>query len=451
MRALSASLTAARTSGVAAGLVFLVLSLPACRERDGVDSARDEAPEGVSSPASVTQFAATAPPAEATQPMAPSGRAVRLSDAGEPPVVTVSELEPVIPADICPAHMVHVRGGEFWMGSPRGRGATEERPRFLTRVADFCMDRHEVTTEDYTGCVGLGKCTVPHGTQSTCNYGKRDQHPINCVDWNQADAYCQGQGSRLPTELEWEYAARGGERYFPYSWGPESPDGRTCWKSNRSCPVESFEAGAFGLHDMSGNLWEWTHDWFGDYPWPKPTGRSKVFRGGSWSRRFDKWLRTTLRNRTGPDSWGSHLGFRCARPAKNAECPFGAATEPGFCRHGVIDAECSDPRHHWSGLRCTLPGSPECGASQDPLPGHGCVYREGAAPDRPAARSAESEEPPTRSRSPEFDEDCRLNQPSRPNAYLLRGGSHSGRNQQGKELGCKNRDVGVGWNSTCCP
>lgn len=420
-----AILSAVRRSGLVAGWVLSLTSSPACHEREGIEAA--------------------------TTPVIPPHQPLHAVDAGAPPVVTVSELEPEITPDICPTHMAHVRGGEFWMGSPRGRGATEERPRFLTRVGDFCMDRHEVTTEDYASCVGQGKCTLPHGKQSTCNYGKRDQHPINCVDWNQADAYCTSVGSRLPTELEWEYAARGGERYFAFSWGPESPDGRTCWKRHQSCPVESFAAGAFGLHDMSGNVWEWTNDWFGDYPWPKVTGRNKVFRGGSWSRRFDKWLRTTLRNRTGPESWGSHLGFRCARPAKNAECPFGTGEQPGFCRHGVIDAECNDPRHQFNGLRCTSPGVPECAAGQQPLTGHGCVYPEGATKTRAPTRNVEEGPPPTRSRSPDFDEDCRVNQPSRPNAYLIRGGSHGARNQHGKELGCKNRDVGVGWNSTCCP
>jgi hypothetical protein len=375
------------------------------------------------------------------------------ADAAAPPVLTVSELEAEIPRDACPDTMVRVSGGDFWMGSPRGRGATEERPRFLTKVADFCLDRTEVTTEHYSSCVARGACSEPHGTQATCNFGKRDEHPINCVDWNQAHAFCASQGSRLPTELEWEYAARGGESYFPYSWGPESPDGRTCWKKNQSCPVASFEPGAFALHDMSGNVWEWTDDWFADYPWPKPTGRAKVFRGGSWSRRFDKWLRTTLRNRTAPESWGSHLGFRCARAAKGAECPFGAGMQPGFCRHGVMRAECADPRHQFNGLRCALPGSPECGTGREPVSGYGCVLRDDAtrAPRSQRKRRADEGEPPTRSPSPEFDEDCRRNQPSRPNAYRVSGGSHVARNRFGQGLDCKNRDVGVGWNSVCCP
>jgi formylglycine-generating enzyme required for sulfatase activity len=367
-----------------------------------------------------------------------------------PPVVTVSDLKPEIPPDACPAGTIHVTGGEFWMGSERRRGAREERPRFLTRVADFCLDQYEVTSARYEGCIAAGQCTPPHGSQSTCNHGRRGDHPINCVDWHQAHAYCTSQGARLPSELEWEYAARGGQKYHPYSWGPEAPDGRTCWKSDHSCAVGSFEAGAFGLHDMSGNVWEWTNDWFGYYPWPNPSGQSKVFRGGGWSRRFDKWMRATLRNRTQPSSWGSHLGFRCARAIQNAECPFGVGSDPGACRHGVVDAECEDPRHQFNGLRCAPPGAPPCGPSHEAIAGHGCVLREGVA--RSARREGSApEEAPVRARSPEFDPDCQLNQPKRPNAYAIRGGTHAARNTYGASLGCKNRDVGVGWNSACCP
>jgi len=381
----------------------------------------------------------------------PSPLASDSADAAAPPVITVDELMPEIPLDACPATMVHVAGGEYWMGSARGRGAADERPRFLTRVADFCLDRYEVTAELYARCVESGQCSVPHGSRSTCNYGRREQHPVNCVDWSQARDYCTSQGGRLPSELEWEYAARGGDEYQPFSWGAEPPDGRSCWKGKHSCEVGSFAAGAYGLHDMSGNVWEWTNDWFSDYPWPKPTGKSKVLRGGGWSHRFGKWLRTTLRNRTDPEFWGSHLGFRCARNAKNAECPFGLGEEPGVCRRGVVEVECKNPRKQFNGQRCALPGSPECPAWQEPVPGYGCVKKPHARPRARESQASAPDEALSRARSPEYDEDCRRNQPRRPDAYLLKGGTHSARNRYGKELGCKNRDAGVGWNSTCCP
>jgi formylglycine-generating enzyme required for sulfatase activity len=295
-------------------------------------------------------------PLTAREPMRPAARAI--PDAGAPPVVRVSQLAPAPPPDACPPTMVFIAGGEFWMGSARGRGGRAEHPKFLTRVADYCLDTYEVTSSSYQACVQSGACSEPRGAQSRCNYGRREDHPINCVDWAQEALYCKAQASRLPSEIEWEYAARGGERYLPYSWGSEPPEARTCWKRNMSCPVGSFGAGAFGLHDMSGNVWEWTDDWFGEYPWPEQSGRSKVFRGGGFNGRFERWLSATLRNRTGPERWGSYLGFRCARLAKEAVCPFGLDEEARACRHGVLDVECADESEHFNGKRCAPSGSP---------------------------------------------------------------------------------------------
>jgi formylglycine-generating enzyme required for sulfatase activity len=426
----------------------------ACRERAA-------APGAEPSPGAIAQSSAAAATTEQTTSAlgvekvalaaAPSARFdAGARDLDAPPVLTVSELAPAYAEDACAPGMRLVRGGEFWMGSPRRKGASEERPRHQTRVADFCLDAKEVTAGEFAKCVEAGRCSPPRGAQSTCNYERRQEHPINCVDWNQARDYCGSLGARLPTELEWEYAARGGALYSTYSWGDESPDGRACWKSSHSCEAGSFPPGAFGLSDMTGNVWEWTNDWFADYPWPKAAGQNKVFRGGGWSRRFDKWMRATLRNRTSPESWGSHLGFRCAQLARNAECPFGEGDEPGLCRHGVLAVECDNPDQEFNGMRCARPGEPQCRARQEAVPGHGCVSRNGAEPGSKRDTS-ESEEPPTRQRSPEFDEDCRRNQPARPNAFVFEGGSHQGRNRYGRELGCKNRDVGVGWNSACCP
>jgi formylglycine-generating enzyme required for sulfatase activity len=316
-------------------------------------------------------------------------------DAGAPPLIHVNELEPAAPPEACPSTMVYIAGGEFWMGSARGRGAGEERPRFLTRVADFCLDTYEVTSASYQHCVSVGECKEPRATTHGCNYGRREDHPINCVDWSQADAYCRSQGARLPTELEWEYAARGGSNYFPFSWGYDAPDERACWKGSQTCPVGSYAPGAFGLHDMSGNVWEWTNDWFGDYPWPQLSGSAKVFRGGGWNRRTDGSLVTTLRNRATPSRSGSYLGFRCARLAKDARCPFGPGDAPGLCRHGVLDADC-ESNQRFNGQRCAEPDAPPCGLARDLIAGHGCVPR----PGDPALDALEVE-PPARASTPE--------------------------------------------------
>lgn len=442
---------AVRPLGIVAGAALLAAAsgLAGCRKADlGI------APEAGGSAGATGAGAASVTTVVAA--LRPRATLVASStvDAGAPPLLTVGELEPAAPPDACPATMVYVRGGDFWMGSSRGRGARDERPRFETRVADFCIDTYEVTSASYEHCVGLGSCTPPRGSQETCNYGKREDHPMNCVDWAQADAYCKSQNARLPSELEWEYAARGGRQYHPFSWGYDTADDRACWKRKQSCPVGSYAPGAFGLHDMSGNVWEWTNDWFGDYPWPPLAGRSKVFRGGGWSHRDDKWFSATLRNRTTPERWGSFLGFRCARLAKGAECPFGAGDAPGVCRQGVVDAECPSDDQRWNGLRCAEPSAPECGPEQEPSAGHGCVRRASDLPSGDAERELTRERPeramPDRTRTPEHDGDCRLEQPRRPSAYVIRGGTQLVRTRYAKSLSCKNRDLGAGWNAVCC-
>jgi hypothetical protein len=275
------------------------------------------------------------------------------------------------------------------------------------------------------------------------------------VTWDQAEAYCHSRGARLPTEIEWEYAARGGSEARAYSWGNEPPDSsRTCWKRPHSCEVGSFGAGAFGLLDMIGNVWEWTSSNYGVYPWPPASAPHKIYRGGSWSRRFDKWMSPTLRNRWGTDKWGSHLGFRCVHRAPGTTCPYGEVE--GACLHGVEDVECP-PKTSWNGARCAKLGAPQCPEGQPFVNGRGCetASRIGAArpaqAGSPATGSGTVTDGVTSSRSPQFDTDCREHQPARPKAYRLQGGSHAGRNQVGRAKGCKNRDVGVGWNSACCP
>jgi hypothetical protein len=280
----------------------------------------------------------------------------------------------------------------------------------------------------------------------------REDHPINCVDHRQATAYCQWQGARLPTEVEWEFAARGGPRYFDYSWGNEHPDGRNCWKhAGGTCEVKSFPPGAFGLFDMTGNLWEWTQDWYGPYPWPGIDGHARVYRGGSWSRRFVKWMRPQLRNRSPERDWGSHLGFRCAKTPSDVRCPYGThdhGEKKGQCRAGVEQAKCKAGLE-FNGLRCAKPDAPKCNSGYQEVLGHGCVRSDGQL-SGPGEKTVISEGV-SRTRSPEFDNDCQTYQRGRPHAYRYAGGNHAGRNQVGRAAGCKNRDVGAGWNSACCP
>jgi len=343
-----------------------------------------------------------------------------------------------------------IPGGKVWIGSePEEHFADDESPRFLTELAPYCLDETEVTTSAYRACVDKGACEAPVGKQFTCNFRNpaRAQHPINCVTWTQAEKYCSAQGQRLPTEAEWEFAVRGGDRYQEYSWGDEPPDGRTCWKQPHTCEVKRFGAGAFGLFDMTGNVWEWVSDYYGPYPWPPVSGFSRVYRGGSWSRRFEKWLHSRLRNREHENFSGSHLGMRCASSLPGVKCPFGADAA-GRCLAGVLERACQAPRA-WNGARCVKAGEPLCRDGWQLESGHGCVPAETVTP--PDVDLEAEKAGVTRVASPEFEPDCRKNFRSRPHSFRYSGGTHRGRNLVSRSAGCKNRDVGVGFNSTCCP
>jgi formylglycine-generating enzyme required for sulfatase activity len=218
--------------------------------------------------------------------------------------------------------MVSIRAGKFTMGSTSGKA--DERPEHEVEVAAFSMDRTEVTVKAFKGCVDAGKCTEPVGNEY-CNWknGGRGGHPINCVDWTQATAFCSWAGKRLPTEAEWEYAARGtAGRGYP--WGASAPDKQLCWSRNkdRTCAAGSFPAGATpeGLQDMAGNVWEWVEDEYCPYKVgdthrqaAKCAATSRVLRGGSWDTYA--YAPTDLRGANRLDSSGGNalIGFRCAR------------------------------------------------------------------------------------------------------------------------------------------
>lgn len=349
----------------------------------------------------------------------------------------------------CPEGMALVSGGPFWVGSKHGTETAEESPRYRTKLAAFCLDLTEVTVSAYQSCVDTGDCEPARADSTLCNGARpdRERHPINCVSWYQAEAFCAWREARLPTEAEWEYAARGGERYLTYPWGDEPPDGRTCWKQPTSCEVASYAPGAFGIYDLSGNVWEWVGDGFGPYPWPDPDSPHRGYRGGSFSRRFEKWMQIRLRNWWTPDKHGAHLGFRCAARVVSAECPFGRDVH-GDCLHGVLDIECP-PGRRFNGIRCAPNEAVrDCPIGRHVEPGFGCVRDELPEPEPAAAASSRGVK---RRRTRTFDADCRANYAGRPRAYQFSGGTHRGRTLAATRRGCKNRDVGVGWNSTCCP
>jgi formylglycine-generating enzyme required for sulfatase activity len=216
----------------------------------------------------------------------------------------------------CPTGFAAVPSGDFVMGSEPGDGDTDEEPAHEETVHAFCMQRTETTSAEYEACVEAGRCRAA-GTSEHCTFRdktKRD-HPINCVKWGDADAYCAWIGGRLPTEAEWEYAARGKDgRAYP--WGRPAPSDRACWlRSAGTCAVGSIAAGAspFGLLDMAGNVWEWTSTPYCPYTRADCGSDRRVDRGGGWSTDDARRLRTSFRASGSMEDQGDFLGFRCAR------------------------------------------------------------------------------------------------------------------------------------------
>jgi eukaryotic-like serine/threonine-protein kinase len=223
--------------------------------------------------------------------------------------------------------MLYIPAGEFNMGSLQG--FDNEQPVHAVYLDSYWIDQTEVTTAMYQTCVAAGVCDPPHEADSNTRsdyYGNPQyaDYPVINVDWNQANAYCEWRGARLPTEAEWEKAARGTDgRTYP--WGEEID----CSRANFStCVFDTDKVGSrpsgasfYGLFDMAGNVWEWLSDWLSDTyyqtsPYKNPqgpsTGEYHVQRGGSWGG-DEPDVRSSYRNWFRPDFWYVTIGFRCAR------------------------------------------------------------------------------------------------------------------------------------------
>ena len=223
--------------------------------------------------------------------------------------------------------MVLVPAGEFTMGSPTGD--PDERPPHQVYLDSFLIDTYEVTVGQYATFLQEAGGHPPSDWESM-NRLAHQKRPVSNVDWADAAAYCKWAGKRLPTEAEWEKAARGTDGRL-YPWGNEPPTSRHAnfgqtGSSNHGAlaPVGSFEEGKspYGLYDMAGNVWEWVGDWYdhGYYqasppknPEGPPMGGFKVIRGGSWNssarvlRSSDRyWDPPTFRSQYFP-------GFRCVK------------------------------------------------------------------------------------------------------------------------------------------
>jgi formylglycine-generating enzyme required for sulfatase activity len=235
--------------------------------------------------------------------------------------------------------MVQIPAGCFNMGDAFSEGNAEELPVHNVCISAFEMDVHEVTNDEYKQCVDEGACTPPpSGGDGWRDPAYRD-FPAGCVDWNQAEDYCAWDGKRLPTEAEWEYAARGGLAGKRYPWG-DTISGADAnfrrsgdpWEVSTS-PVGYYPANGYGLYDMAGNAWEWVKDnhsstyyqycvdqgIVNDPPGPESTwSKARVVRSGSaWNHMHADGtvpqLRVAYRVRKGESFpiWCS--GFRCAR------------------------------------------------------------------------------------------------------------------------------------------
>jgi len=278
----------------------------------------------------LTKIPPTEPPSTPT--MAPT--ATPLSSA--PPVSIGQVVTQTRPAD--EMVMVYVPAGEFEMGSTAGN--SDEQPVHTVALDAFWIDRIEVTNAQYQRCVTAGACDPPVESGSSTRdsyYGDSDydDYPVIQVSWHQARTYCAWAGGRLPTEAEWEYAARGPEGWV-FPWGNEF-DGTRLNYCDVNCtldwadetvddgyadttPVGNYPGGASwcGALDMAGNVWEWVADLYGDYPSGRqvnPTGPSsgeyRGLRGGSLNNDTNS-VRCSNRRRNAPTYRFSIVGFRCS-------------------------------------------------------------------------------------------------------------------------------------------
>lgn len=244
--------------------------------------------------------------------------------AAPPPVAKAQILRMNVPMQ---DGMLRIPAGKFIMLS--GLAKNQPPPR-AAAIASFWLDRTEVTVGAYRACVTKGACPRPAKASASCTYDLGDAElPISCVHWSDADAFCRAAGKRLPTEMEWEYAARGNVG-TAYPWGgamsckiavtlQNERTGRSCSEGHPDrVGAHPVGASVFGVLDMSGNVEEWTADWYvenlGRGPAPR-VGASHVLRGGGWLS-APSMAKTTTRNWGSAVEAGPNVGFRCARNAQ---------------------------------------------------------------------------------------------------------------------------------------
>jgi formylglycine-generating enzyme required for sulfatase activity len=217
-------------------------------------------------------------------------------------------------SEFTPPGMVFVAGGTFQMGS--NSGIDDEKPVHTVTVSSFFMDKTEVTQAEYRKVMG----------KNPSSFSGCDACPVEQVRWYDANEYAKKVGKRLPTEAEWEYAARGGNKSKGYTYSGGYGLDAVGWytiqqyssynSGSKTHPVAQKQPNELGLYDMSGNVWEWCSDWHGYYssspqtdPQGSNSGARRVLRGGSWSS-FDSHGRVANRYGYNPDGRFNNYGFR---------------------------------------------------------------------------------------------------------------------------------------------
>ena len=230
------------------------------------------------------------------------------------------------------SEMVLIPAGSFEMGDHFDGGDDDELPIHEVELDAFYMDAYQVTVGQFKPFIEDSGYDYDDW-DSVAEYSSGDGFPMVYVSWNDATAYAKWAGRRLPTEAEWEYAARGGLAGKRYPGGDrvshddanyDGIGGKDKW--SECAPVGSFEANEYGLYDMAGNVWEWCQDWYGsDYYSKSPaknpsgpgTGSYRVLRGGSWASTVDNLRVAYRRNHGSPAGRYANYGFRCVVSGSN--------------------------------------------------------------------------------------------------------------------------------------
>lgn len=226
------------------------------------------------------------------------------------------------------AEQLDIPGGAFLMGNGKPGAPVNETPTHSVTLAAYRIYSHEVTNKMYQLCVNTHQCMYPGlaGTDVMSKYSDPAyaDFPVVGVDWHMARDYCEFTGGRLPTEAEWEFAARG-TKNFTYPWGENLPtcdllNMKACLAPGHPVAGGSYPDGKspFGLYDMAGNVWEWTNDWYAEDAYSTAgiygpnNGTEKTLRGGGYLSRPES-VSTTVRLSSIPDRAYDDVGFRCVR------------------------------------------------------------------------------------------------------------------------------------------